>query len=391
MAGLWALPGVAAEDDDGKDAEVTAAIAMVREQNIFRVPSEAGTNDDVIRAASAVASFSYPLSAQRLVGEVRAARSDYRRFGELNHTSWGAHGAWLWAMGTRFDGRVALTADSVLASLANLSAGTQSTAPNQLRIRRFDADAGYTMSSGWELRGALNRIEHRNESDEFRTSDMNRDEAGLVLRLTRASGSRLGLSGSYADATLPNPQLLGLLTRVDNSHTQRRYGAFLEWVPTEKSRLALRGGYVARKFRQFQERNYSSWSGSVGYEWHASDRTQVTALLQRDISDNEQVNVGYVIVRGASLRPAMRLGDKSNLTLNFEINERSFRGDLALGLPGQDARRREVIGVLGADLDFQATSILGLRLFGRYETRRANSDFPDYQANIAGLELRATF
>lgn len=387
---LWPLVVPGAEDD-GKDVQLTAAVSMVREQNIFRVPREAGTDDDVIRAASAAISFSYPLSAQRLVGEARVARSDYKDFDELNHTSWGVRGAWLWALGSRFDGQVSIAADSVLASLANLSAGTQSTAPNQLRIQRLDADAGYTMASGWELRGALNRTEHHNDADEFRTSDMNRDEARLMLRLTRASGSRVGLAGSYADATLPNPQLLGLLTRVDNSFTQRRYGAFIEWVPTGKSRVDLRGGYVARKFRQFQDRNYSGWSGSFGYEWRASERTHVTALVRRDISDDEQVNVGYVIVRGAALRPGMRLSDKAHLDLSFEINERSFRGDLALGLPAQGARRREVIGVLGADLDFEVTSIFALRLFGRYETRRANSDFPDYRANLAGLEVRATF
>jgi hypothetical protein len=42
-------------------------------------------------------------------------------------------------------------------------------------------------------------------------------------------------------------------------------------------------------------------------------------------------------------------------------------------------------------LDFQATSIFGLRLFGRHEARRASSDYPDYKAGIAGVELRATF
>jgi hypothetical protein len=256
---------------------------------------------------------------------------------------------------------------------------------------RFDADGGYVVDERWELRGAFNRIVHENTSEEFESSDMTRDEVSAMLLFLRPSGSRIGLNASYADARLPNPQLIGLLTRVDNSHTQRRYGGLLDWVPTDKSRLALRGGYVGRNYRQFPERNYDSWSGSVSYEWRASEKTMVTALVRRDISETEQVNVGYIIVRAAALQPAFQMGDKTHLALNFEISERNYRGDLALGLPGAAARLNEVVGLVGANLDFQATTILGIRLFGRHEFRRANSDFPDYRAGVVGAEVRATF
>ena len=387
------IPGgpVLAAEEDEKEFELTAAISLTREDNIFRVPEESIPQGDTYRSAWGGINFSYPLSAQRLVGEARISTNQYNEFEELDHEAWSLRGAWLWQVGPRLEGQVGVTAQSALASLANLSGGAQSAVPNELRIWRFDADGGYVVAGRWQLRGAFNRIEHRNESEEFESSDMTRDEVGLTLVYIRPSGSRLGVEASYADARLPNPQLIGLLTRVDNSHTQRRYGGLLDWVPTEKSRLALRGGYVGRRYGQFPERDYDSWFGSVSYEWRASEKTMVTALVRRDISETEQVNVGYVIARAAALQPAFQMGDKAQLALNFQISERTFRGDLALGPPAQGAQLREVVGVVGANLDFQATDIFGLRLFGRHEFRRANSDFPDYRAGIVGAEVRAKF
>jgi hypothetical protein len=390
-AAIVLAPAALSAAEDEKDFELTAAVSLTREDNIFRLPEEAAPEGDTYRSAWGGISFSYPLSAQRLVGEARISTIQYDSFEELDHEAWSLRGAWLWQVGPRLDGQVGVTAQSALASLANLSGGAQSSVPNELRIWRFDADGGYDVAGRWQLRGSFNRIEHRNESEEFESSDMTRDEVGATLLYVRPSGSRLGLEASHADARLPNPQLIGLLTRVDNSHTQRRYGGLLDWVPTDKSRLTLRGGRVSRSYRQFPERDYDSWAGSVVYEWRASEKTMVTALVRRDISDTEQVNVGYVVARTAALQPAFQMGDKTHLALNFEINDRSYRGDLALGLPAEAARLREVVGVVGANLDFQATTIFGLRLFGRHEFRRANSDYPDYRAGIAGVEVRATF
>jgi exopolysaccharide biosynthesis operon protein EpsL len=388
LALLPARALAAAEDD--RDFELTAAISLTNEDNIFRLPEAGEPEGDMYRSAWGGISFSYPLSKQRLVGEARLSTIRYDTFEELDHEAWSLRGAWLWQVGTRLDGQVGVTAQSALASLANLNAGEQSTIPNELRVWRFDADGGYVVAGRWQLRGSFNRIVHENGSAEFESSDMTRDELGATLVYLRPSGSRVGLNASYAEARLPNPQLIGVLTRVDNSHTQRRYGGLLDWVPTDKSRLALRGGYVGRRYRQFQERDYDGWSGSISYEWRASEKTMVTAVVRRDISETEQVNVGYVIARAAALQPAFQMGDKTYLALNFEVSERSFRGDVALGQPAQ-TQLREVVGLVGANLDLQATDIFGLRLFGRHEFRRANSDFPDYRAAIIGAELRATF
>lgn len=386
---LPAVASAAAEDD--KDFTLTAAISLTNEDNIYRLPEASDPEGDLYRTAWGGVSFIYPVSAQRFTGDARISTIQYDTFEELDHEAWSLRGAWLWRAGPRLDGQVGVTAQSALASLANLSGGVLSSTPNELRVWRFDADGGYVVDGRWELRGAFNRIVHENTSEQFESSDMTRDEVGATLTFLRPSGSRLGLNASYADARLPNPQLIGLLTRVDNSHTQRRYGGLLDWVPTDKSRLALRGGYVGRNYRQFPDRNYDSWSGSLSYEWRASEKTMVTALVRRDISETEQVNVGYIIVRAAALQPAFQMGDKTHLALNFEISERNYRGDLALGLPGAAAQLSEVVGLVGANLDFQATQIFGFRLFGRHEFRRANSDFPDYRAGIVGAEVRATF
>jgi hypothetical protein len=386
-----ALPGHAASaEQDDKQFDVYGAVGLAHEDNVFRQPGSGDPDSDMYRSATAGIRFSYPLSAQQFLGEAQGRTVDYDQLNQLNHEAWSVRGAWLWRAGSRFDGQLGVIADSSLASLANLSSGAQSSTPNRLRQRRFDANGTYHVGVRWLLRGGVNRIEHRNRSAQFRPSNMDRDEVTAGLTYLSPSGNSMGVDGAYATAKLPVAQVVGF-SPIDNSHSQRRFTAFLEWVPSEKSRVILRGGHVGRDYRQFSQRDFSSWSGSATYEWRPSARLTVVGLAQRDVSENEQVNVGYVMFHGIALRPVLQLGDKTTLAANLQLNMKSYRGDVALGPPALNPRFRERVSVLGLDMDFRATSIMGLRLYARQEARHSGSDAPGYRARIAGLELRATF
>ncbi len=384
-----AQAAAAAEGGDDKFG-ATAAVGVTSEDNVFRQSDAAGTQSDSYRTVSAGLRFDLPVSGQRFTGDAAGSDQHFGKFSELDHQAWRLRGAWLWQVGSRLDGRVGYSAESVLSSLANLRSGTQSAAPNQLRIQRFDAEGALNVGTRWRVSAGVERIEHHNNSGQFQTSDMQRDGGSATLTYQSPSGNNIGVYADYADATLPNLQSVGLL-RVDNSYRQKRMGGLLEWAPGTKSRLDIRGGYVARDYRQFPQRDLSTWTGSVSYEWRPAARFSLTAIAQRDVSEWEQVNVGYVLSRGIALRPALEVGPRTRISLNLESSRRIYRGDVALGPVANPGTFRESMLIAGMTVDFRLTPAFGLRLSGRHEGRRATDTVPEYGAGIYGLELRAEF
>ncbi|MDQ2639075.1 MAG: hypothetical protein M3Y79_00600 [Pseudomonadota bacterium] len=387
---FWQLDTTLAAEDGEDKFGATAAVGLTGEDNVFRQPGATGPQSDAYRIISAGLRLELPVSGQRFRGEAAGSDQHFDKFSELDHQAWSLRTAWLWQAGSRLDGRIGYSAESVLSSLANLRSGTQSAAPNQLRIQRFDAEGALNVGVRWRLSAGVERIEHHNNSGQFQTSDMQRDGGSATLTYQSPAGNSIGVYASYADATLPNLQSVGLL-RVDNSYRQHRMGGLLQWAPAAKSRFDLRGGYVARDHRQFPQRDLSTWTGSVTYEWRPSSRVAIAAVAQRDVSEWEQVNVGYVLSRGIALRPAFSIGPRTQISLNLESSHRIYRGDVALGPVANPGTFRENLFIAGLTMDFRLTPTFGLRLFGRHEGRRASDTVPEYGAALYGLELRANF
>lgn len=380
----------AAAEDAADKFGLTAAVGLTSEDNVFRLSDAAGPDSDTYRSISAGLRFDVPFSGQRIRGEATGSDLSFRRFEELDHQAWRLAGAWLWQAGSRLDGRVGYSAESVLSSLANLRSGAQSAEPNHLRIQRFDAEGGLSVGTRWRLNGAVERIEHENDSAVFESSDMTREGGEATLTYLSASGNSIGAFASYSDATLPNLQAVGIL-RVDNSYRQHRLGGVFEWVPTAKSRFNFRGGYVARDFRQFPQRDLSTWTGMASYDWRPTAKFSMTVIAQRDLSEWEQVNVGYVLARGIALRPALEIGQRTQVALNLETSQRVYGGDVGLGPVSSPGVFRENLLIGGITVDYRITPAFGLRLLGRHEARRASSAAPEYSASIVGVELRAAF
>ncbi len=390
-AALCWQAGMAAGAEGGDDKfSASAAVGMTSEDNVFRQPDGTGAESDSYRTITAGLRFDVPVSGQRFRGEAAGSDLAFSKFSELDHQAWRLRTAWLWQAGSRLDGRVGYSAESVLSSLANLRSGTQSAEPNQLRIQRFDAEGALNVGTRWRLGVGVERVEHHNSPGPFQTSNMQRDGGSATLTYQSPSGNSIGMYANYADAILPNLQTVGLL-RVDNSYRQHRMGGLIEWAPAAKSRLSVRGGYVARDYRQFPQRDLSTWTGVVSYEWRPSSRVSITAIAQRDVSEWEQVNVGYVLVRGIALRPALEIGPRLQVSLNLESSRRIYSGDVALGPVASPGRFRENMLIAGLTVDFSLTPAFGLRLSGRHEGRSASQNVPEYGAGVYGLELRANF
>ena len=369
-----------------EDTQVIAAAGLMHDDNVFRL-DEGADAADVRHVAALGLHLDLPASSQHLILDGLVSNYRYAHFSELNHTAYTAQLAWQWQVGGRTGGRFAYGRESTLTSLANLQAGQQSSVANRLDAQRLLAEGSYGLTSHWRVRAAFERLDHDNSTEDFRLSDMRRNGVEAGVSWVSGSDNRIGLIARHEDATLPNRQLFNG-TAVDNSYRQWRIGPLLEWMPAAKSRLQLRGGRLERNYRQLPARDYANWTWNLSYEWQATGRLTLTALARDDLSEYEQVNVGLVQVEGFALQPAFQFGEKSRLALSFARDRRTYHGDLTVVAGGP--RVHERLRVLELQYSWQVLRTLGVNLQLRQEARRS-ARTPQFNALVAGLNLRATF
>lgn len=365
------------------DTNVTATVGITRDDNVFRRGDDTG---DTWRVAALGARLDLPRGAQQFTVEGGLSHFFHERFSALERTEYQGQLGWSWQAGSRLRGRLLYGTESMFTSLANLQDGVQSSVPNRLDLQRAAAEAGYN-AARWQLRGAVDWLEHNNNATEFEASDMRRNGVEAGLAYTSGSGNRIGLTARREHADLPHPQVIAGGS-VDNSYRQRRIGSFIDWAVTAKSRLQLRVGRLERSYRQFPERNRKLWTWDLGAEWQPTGRFTLNVGARHDLSPWEQVNVGLVTVTGIALQPALQLGAKTRLALNLAHDWRVHRGNLALG---GDATLRERLGVLEMNLSWQVTRVVDVGLAVRREMRRTAQAQADYEAGIAGMKIRAVF
>jgi hypothetical protein len=120
VAGLSAAPLLAlvamGNPACAADIDVTAAVALTRDDNLFRQSDSAGAAA-AYRAASLGAHVDLPVSAQHLVADGHYSNYRFQRFGEFDHDAWSAQLAWQWKAGSRAEGQLGYAAESTLTSI----------------------------------------------------------------------------------------------------------------------------------------------------------------------------------------------------------------------------------------------------------------------------------
>lgn len=378
--------------------ELFASETVAWDDNVFRISNDL---DPVIFLGSPskgdsyfITSFGFnldvPVGRQRLVGGFKLNSTRYDRFDALDLDN-GRDGRaiWLWQVGNQLNGELGYTNSLILASLANVQSGIQSSTPNFIEAQRTFLKGGFKPTAGWQIRGEVSRLRQSNSAAERQVSDASVDGAELTVSRVSRAENQLGLGLRVADGHLPNEQLMGTVL-VDNSYRQRALAAVLEWTMTAHSRVSARAGRTTRSYSQLPQRDYEGWMYLASYEWRPTGKFTLTASAQRDISTTEEVNVGFVLSKGVALYPTLMLTEKLNLSAGLEQNHREYLGDAGLAL-GTVSPRSERVRVATLNLSYRVARPVTLLLAWRREARSAAVEFGDYDANIASLGVRVAF
>ena len=138
------------------------------------------------------------------------------------------------------------------------------------------------------------------------------------------------------------------------------------------------------------QRDFEGSTFRAAYDWRPTGKLTLTAAAQKDISTIEQVNIGYVLVKGVALRPTLRLTDKVNLAGAFEYSNREYRSDPALVL-GIVPNRTDRVRSAAVTVFYRPIRTVTLQMALLHETRSSTAAFGDYAANVVSVTARLGF
>lgn len=401
MAAMVMLAGLASATDAaamwGERMEAFAAQARTQDSNIFRISGSSdpaavlGTSekDDVYYTTSVGLRFDVPVSRQRFLGGIEWDRRRYERFSVLDFTNRHERALWKWRAGDDLDGELGHAQSRELASLANVQSGVQRSSPNALVTRRTHFNAAYLLTPRWRLQSEASRREQSNAVPVFQVNDITLDGVGIAASHVSPAGNQIGLGLKLGTGDLPVAQAVAG-RQIDNSYRQHSAELLGEWVPTGKSRIQFRLGRVSRNYDQLPQRDFDGGTFHFRYDWQASGKLSVALVAERDISTEEQINVGFVLVNGVALQSTWRLTEKIDLSAALEHSDRDYLGDPGLVL-GTVAPRADRVRAAAVSASWQPLRSLKVGVDWRRETRASTAIAGDYAVNSFTVNARLGF
>jgi exopolysaccharide biosynthesis operon protein EpsL len=374
--------------------EVFVAETITRDDNVFRLSDASdpvtaigsSSKGDTYTTTSPGFRFDVPVSRQRFLGELTWNDERYNEFTVLNFTGHNGRAMWKWQAGNDLSGELGYTEVLELASLSNIQGDAQSSAPNPLKTQRTFLNAAYMLTPRWRLQGELSRRQQTNEV--FLENDVGINGTELTGSYITPAGNQVGVSLRVEDAEFPNPQLVNG-EPVDNAYSQRNVAAVLGWTPAGHSRISARAGWITRDYEQLPQRDYDGPMYRVIYDWNPTAKFTLTAILQRDISPDEEINTSFALVKGITLYPTLRLTEKVSISGALEYSDREYLGDAQLLSQGLARTDRVRMGVLTATYTPIRPVKLAMNL--QRESRSSSLAFSDYEVSIISVSAGIRF
>jgi len=374
--------------------EVFVGGAVTHDDNVFRLSSDSdpsavlgsSSKGDTYTTTSLGFRLDLPVHRQRFLAGVRWDQHRYDRFSVLDFTDHDGHAIWKWQAGNDLSGELGYTETLELASLANIQGDVQSSAPNPLKTQRKFLNAAYMLTPRWRLQGEVSRGEQTNTV--FTENDIGINGADLTASYVTPADHQAGVNLRFADGNFPNGQTVGTEV-IDNDYRQRTIAAVLDWTLTGHSRMSARAGWINRNYEQLSERDFDGPMYRVAYVWTPTGKFILTAIAQRDISTDEQVNTSFAYVRSVTLYPTLRLTEKFALSGELEWGRREYLGDPQLLLTG--TTRTDRVRTTGLAATYKPLRPVTLEMRWRHESRSSTLATANYEDDIVSVSAGIRF
>jgi Putative beta-barrel porin 2 len=310
----------------------------------------------------------------------------YSRNTDLDYVGGSGRAAWLWQVGDDWNGDLGATLNRSLQSFTYFA----STQRNVIDTQSYFFDPKYRIAPNWEIQAGASYTTIRNS---LASVDVNDTDIATFYGGTRyitPSGNSVGLRLATSNARFPNIFFVnGSL--FDNAYRENRLSTFADWTFSGASRIDGSWGYVERNHENLPQRDFSGWTGSIGWSWAPSAKTGFRFSIARDIGGVEDLAVTYARTYTLLIKPTYQLTGKISLNGLLEHQDLRFLGNPDFGIQNTSSDRHDRLNLIGLGANYQATRVLSFGLNYTWQHRNSNVQFGDFNDQMISLTAQITF
>ena len=339
---------------------IGASLSYAHDSNLLRLRDESAVTDrsDKVTTAALLAGIDQPIGRQRIFGNVALRSNRFADNDQYDNQSYTAVAGLDWSTVERLSGNLTASANRALSSF-NLQGQDGPVEKNLETARTLDAAVrlGLVTEYSFELTGGYRQIDNslaRVQTRDYRQNTVAAgvhwrpspdSDFGLALRDTRGRYPRYGEVGSPREVDRFKRQDVDLSASIK---------------PSGASTLSLRLSNGKTEYDLDTGRDFSGFTGSLGWLWQVSGKLRLNTRLARETGQDSYVVTDFFGNPGTtdysrinnSLRVKADYELSAKIALNLAVT--STQRDIVLtqsGSPGDtpsEGRERNTAVSLGA-------------------------------------------
>lgn len=369
-----------AEGDDV--LTLSAETSLVRDSNLFRLPSAANAQAligrdsaaEQINITSVGVRVNKAYSLQRFEFGTTVLDYRYQNFSYLNSVANNYDAAWRWSLTPSFHGNLTNSRRESLNSFVDLQG-------YNIRSQRVNYDTRwdgqYEIDGTWRANAGLSEGTQKSLQSQATEADTTTRGAELGLGYVFGSGSTLSYTlrnstGQYLNRVLPSASLL------DDSFTQIDHEFRLRWAVDGITTAGLHATAINRTHPNYSQRDYNGIAAGANIKINLSGKTSLAVDWSRELSAYQDGMTNYAQTDRLVVGPVWQLGAKTIMRLRHEIALRDYLGSPT---PLLVSTRSDTTRDTTLSLDWQPYTYFTLS-FALQDARRTST--------LSGLDYQST-
>lgn len=304
------------------------------------------SKSDTVSSTALVAGLDQPFGRQRLFGTANVSNNRYSRNSEYNSSGYALRLGLDWQTIDRISGRVSVSSDRTVRADVRDGSDQFILRSNAETATQLDASASVGLVTRLSGEATLSRRDVRYSAAEsaFREFQQTSGSLGLRYRPGAATTWGLGLRQTRWDY----PKLLSGVPDPNDRRTRNDLDASLAWQPTGVSSYDIRLSSGKTKHEQFNARDFSGVTGSIGWDWQPLAKLRFNTRLARDTGqDADRVTTAYTRTTD-TLRIAADYALSAKIGMNLAVTafdrQIAGRGQVVTGLSGREKGNSLALG-----------------------------------------------
>lgn len=340
-------------------------------------PLPAGlSKSDTVSSTALVAGIDQPIGRQRVFGTANLSSNRYSRNSDFNSSGYALRLGVDWQTIERLSGRVSVASDRTVRADVRDARDQFILRSNAETANQLDASVSLGLVTRLSAEAGVSRRDVRYSAVQAGFREFQQSSASLGLRYRPGSSLTYGLGLRQTRWNYPN-LLVGTADPADR-RTRNDLDGSLVWKPTGPSSFDFRLSSGKTEHEQFDVRDFSGVTGSLGWEWQPTAKLRFSTRLARDTGqDADRLTTAFTRTTD-SLRVNGEYALSAKIAVNLSLSAfdrlQAGRGLVVSGLNGREKGNSLGLGARWAPL---RSTVVGCNVSSERVGRNRNPNLND--------------